>query len=161
MRPGSLPHVGWLIALAMLIAGCQAVSRAQASCPVTTPNGIAPAGEAPSPLHHSQAGLTTALWPGGVVPFDQGGPGELRDDGSLAMKFPFWRGQGIAGALTITGRRLDGPSSPAYGEIPSGYGDTGFQASAIVFPSTGCWEVTAKAGDAQMTFVQKVVRLRD
>jgi len=33
--------------------------------------------------------------------FDPGGPGEIRADGSLAMKTPFWRGEGAKGKLEI------------------------------------------------------------
>jgi len=150
-----------LIALAILCVGCQGPQAAVDSCPVTDPNGEAPAGEAKSPLYFAQQGLTTVLWPDGLIPFDPSGPGEIRDDGSLAMKFPFWRGDGIRGQLMISGRRLDVDSPPAFGEIPEGYGDMGFQASAIVFPTPGCWEVTARAGAAHMRFVQQVVVLAE
>jgi len=145
--------------MAILCAGCQGPKSAADSCPVTDPNGEAPAGEAESPLYFAQQGLTTVLWPDGRIPFDPSGPGEIRDDGSLAMKFPFWRGEGIRGQLMIGGRRLDGDSPPAFGEIPEGYGDTGFQASAIVFPAPGCWEITARADGAGMSFVQVVALL--
>lgn len=147
--------------LAILCAGCQGHQAAADSCPVTEPNGEAPGGEAESPLYFAQQGLTTVLWPDGMIPFDSSGPGDMRDDGSLAMKFPFWRGEGIRGQLTISGHRLDGDSPPAYGEIPEGYGDTGFQASAIVFPTPGCWEVTARADGAGMRFVQRAVLLAE
>jgi hypothetical protein len=144
------------------LAGCGSVSPAgQAPCPVTQPNGIAPQGEAPSADWYAENGLTTVLWPDGTVVFQPGGPGEMRADGSLAMKFPFTRGPGVSGALVIHGRRLDGEAAPASGEIPEGYGDSGFQASAIVFPTAGCWEITAQAGSATMTFVQRVIVSKD
>jgi hypothetical protein len=73
------------------------------------------------------------------------------------MKIPFWRGPGVTGALTITGRSLDGADGEVKGEGPEGYGAEGFQASAGVFPGPGCWEVTARAGDAELTFVTRVV----
>ncbi|MGA9190685.1 MAG: hypothetical protein WBZ24_03050 [Anaerolineales bacterium] len=146
-----------VLAFALGALGCQPRLEGQIDCPVTEPNGAAPAGESVSPLYLTQDGLTTVLWPDGRIPFDSEGPGEIRDDGSLAVKFPFWRADGIRGQLMISGRRLDDDSPPAFGEIPEGYGDTGFQASAIVFPTPGCWEVTARAGAAQMRFVQKVV----
>lgn len=48
---------------------------------------------------------------------------------------------------------------PLIAEIPEGYGDTGFQASTIIFPTVGCWEVTGRAGDAELSFVTRVVKL--
>jgi len=134
----------------ILAAGCRSALAKYAGCP----NGSAPTGESGSPLYYAQGGLTTVLWPGGKVPFSPNGPGEIRDDGSLAMKFPFWRGEGVRGALSIGSRRLGGDGSPATAEIPEGYGDTGFQASAIIFPGPGCWQITARAGGSTMTIVQ-------
>jgi hypothetical protein len=46
-------------------------------------------------------------------------------------------------------------------EVPSGYGDKGFQATALVFATPGCWEVTGRVGDAGLTFVTKVVKIGD
>lgn len=73
------------------------------------------------------------------------------------MKFPWWRGEGVRGGLTIEGRRLDASAPLLEAQIPEGYGDTGFQASVIVFPTEGCWAVTARAGEASLTFVTLVV----
>jgi hypothetical protein len=75
-------------------------------------------------------------------------------DGSLGWKFPWWRA--VCGRLTITGRRLDAPAGPLRSSIPEGYGETGFQASGVYFPSKGCWEITGRAGDAELTFVVEV-----
>ena len=61
-----------------------------------------------------------------------------------------------AGAqLKITGRRLDAEARELKAEIPHGYRHT-FQASAVAFPSDGCWEVEATAGDARITFVVRI-----
>lgn len=72
------------------------------------------------------------------------------------MKYPWWRA--VVGKLTIEGRRLDAPAPPLGAWIPDGYGLTGFQATAIIFPTEGCWEVTGKAGEASLTFVMIVVK---
>ena len=77
------------------------------------------------------------------------GPGLVLEDGSLSMKFPWWRG--VKGKLTIAGRRLDGSVPPLRARIPDGYGDIGFQATALIFPTEGCWEVTGKVGDTSLT----------
>lgn len=99
------------------------------------------------------------LWPNGIVVFSPEGPGEIRADGSLAMKFPWWRGISVQGKLEITGRRLDAEGPPAHGEIPFDYGDTGFQPTSIVFPSEGCWEITGRVANSELVFVQRVERV--
>jgi hypothetical protein len=92
------------------------------------------------------------LWPDGVI---AAGPDFVDKDGAIGMKFGWWRN--VPGDLEITGARLDGPAPPARGEVPSGYGQTGFQASGIVFPTEGCWEVSGHVGPATLTFVTFVV----
>jgi hypothetical protein len=91
------------------------------------------------------------------VIFEPGGPGQIGADGSLAMKWWWWRG--VEGPLTITGRRLDAPAPPLQAEIPEGYEESGFQASALIFPSEGCWEVNGRVGEAMLTFVTLVVKI--
>jgi hypothetical protein len=126
-------------------------------CDTTKPNGNVPPGERPSPNHHGGAGIWTVLWPDGRVVFKPGGPGFVLEDGSLAMKFPWWRG--VKGKLIIEGRRLDSSAPPLRASIPDGYGDTGFQATSLIFPTPGCWEVTGRVGNASLTFVVHVVKL--
>lgn len=130
----------------------------QSACEVTRPNGQTPLGEASSPHFHGNGSLWTQLWPEGTVVFEPGGPGFVEPDGSLSMKFPWWRG--VRGQLTIEGRRLDAPAPPLRADIPSGYGDIGFQAAALIFPTEGCWEVTGRVGNASLTFVTRVVNKR-
>jgi hypothetical protein len=79
-------------------------------------------------------------------------------DGWLGMKFPWWRA--ISGKLTIEGRRLDATAPALEADIPDGCGDTGFQASGIIFPSEGCWQVTGKVGETSLTFVTQVVKAK-
>jgi hypothetical protein len=68
--------------------------------------------------------------------------------------------RGVRGQLTVTGRRLDAPAPPAQGLYDmSGYGDIGFQAGAIYFPSEGCWEITGRVGEASLTFVVLMVKV--
>ena len=61
--------------------------------------------------------------------------------------------------LTISGVRLDGPSAPMQVDVPRGY-RTGFQMSMIRFPEAGCWKVTARAGDREMSFLANVLPLK-
>jgi len=129
-----------------------------AACPVTIPNGSVPPNvpgadpiKVPCPSCHGNGTLWTTFPPDGQV---QATPNSA---GSLETKFPWWSGPGISDALTIQGRRIDAPAPPLAARIPSGYEGGGFQATGIIFPTVGCWEVTGKAGTASLTFVIRVV----
>ena len=122
------------------------------TCPVSHPNE-------PGNYEYKNEFLGTALWPDGTVVFKPGGPGSVEEDGSLSMKFPWTRY--ISGQLTIDGRRLDGSAPPLGAYIPRGYGDTGFQSTALIFLTPGCWEVTGHVGNGQLTFVTRVVKIGD
>lgn len=55
--------------------------------------------------------------------------------------------------LEITGQHMDDPQAPplqAY--VPCCY-PTRFQASGLSFPTEGCWEVTARAANSELTFI--------
>ncbi|MBA2461515.1 MAG: hypothetical protein H0V45_07105 [Actinobacteria bacterium] len=125
------------------------------ACPVTTPNRSNPPGvaAADSTNIHGNGVLWVAIAYGGVIP---AGESNQQPDGSIRMKFPWWRG--VFGELKITGVRLDAAAPPLRVEIPSGYGNTGFQASGLIFPTEGCWEVTGRVGSAALTLVVQVVR---
>jgi hypothetical protein len=71
------------------------------------------------------------------------------------MKWWWWR---AGGQLEIEGRRLDAPAPPLGAHVPGGYfGD--FQATGLVFPTEGCWEVTGRVADRSLTFVVRVVKI--
>ena len=94
------------------------------------------------------------LWPHGVIMMtrDDVGPG-----GRLGMKFGWYRLTN--GYLTITGHRLDAPAPPASGvTFPGDYGLTGFNASGVIFPTEGCWQVTGRVGRVALTFVTFVIK---
>ena len=58
-----------------------------------------------------------------------------------------------AGAeLIVTGQRLDGEAPPLEVEASCCY-PTRFQASGLYFPTEGCWEITAKAADKELSFM--------
>ncbi len=130
---------------------------ASPSCVVTLPNGRHNPGQkgaCPShpmrifPGNHGNGKLWTTLPADGKVVITP------EKDGALGWKFPWWRA--VCGHLTITGRRLDGPAPPLRAHVPEGYGETGFQSSGVYFPSEGCWEITGRVGDAELTFVLEV-----
>jgi hypothetical protein len=139
--------------------------EAIAACPVSLPNlAVSPDDyyiSVENGYGNPEQTIFIGLWPDGIVTFYPGGPGTVSGDGSLGMKFWFYRT--IPGEVTIEGRRLDedGPLAQlATLRGPAdGYGDTGFHPAGLVFPSQGCWEVTARIGKASMTFVTAVVWL--
>ena len=69
------------------------------------------------------------------------------------VKTGWFRPAGVE--LEITGRRLDGESPALEAHVPCCY-PTRFQATGLYFPVEGCWEVTARANDSQLSFVVEV-----
>jgi len=141
----------------LLLVPPRSLPAAHGECRVSRRTNDQPTG---SSLGHPYGNgrLWVGVWPEGSVVFKRGGPGRIHPDGSLSMKFPWWRA--VRGRLTISGRRTDAEAKTLTARIPDGYGEIGFQSTMITFPSEGCWEVTGQAGDASLTFVTRVVRLR-
>ena len=78
----------------------------------------------------------------------------LRRTARSASSLPWWR---TGTGREISARRLDGPDDGRVKvSIPSGYGDTGFQSSAVYFSAPGCWEVTGTVATTSLTFVTLV-----
>jgi hypothetical protein len=145
-----------------LISG---VSGQSGNCAVTSPNhdrppdsvllkAAQPTLRATTPIHGNGV-IWTHLWPEGTVVFSKGGPGFVLADGSLKMKF-LWV-MATDGPLTVEGRRLDGTAGPLRTEMSDGFIGRGFQPSYLIFPTEGCWEVTARANGSALSFVTKVV----
>ena len=168
---------GWklLATVALALAGCTTGAPADrlpgsafdTACPVSLPNVTKSPDEhfVPSGLAFQNADGTifTTPWPNGEVVFEPGGPGTINPDGSMSMKWPWYRT--VPGEVEIGGRRLDGSAPPMPAEIlrgpEDGYGETGFHPSILTFPTEGCWEVTARAGEATLTFITRVVLRTD
>ena len=139
------------------------------SCPVTSPNvDVVRNGThfnyvVRNGWHfdYGNGGLWTNVWPEGTVVFSARGSGRVNPDGSMSMKWPWYLERGIDGELVIEGQRLDVPLERTLTANHSPViGDPGFHAGAITFPSEGCWEVTGRAGDVNLTFVTRVVKGR-
>jgi hypothetical protein len=133
----------------MLVSGAQ-VQQPEMPCNVTLPHNN----------HVGNEKLYTGLWANGVITFQPGGPGFITSDGALGMKFGWWRG--VEGRLRVSGRRLDGVAPPLRLHAPEGYGQSGFQASFLIFPTPGCWQVDAQVGDhadSRITFITEIVTL--
>jgi hypothetical protein len=70
-----------------------------------------------------------------------------RSDGSYKALWVRPKGS----TLIVTGRRLDGPSSPLKADIArSNYT---FETSGLTFPKPGCWEVNASDAGKTLRFV--------
>jgi hypothetical protein len=65
-----------------------------------------------------------------------------------------WR-QGRTPHLRTQARR---ESASVRADIADAYGRSGFQPSAIFFPTVGCWKITGTVGDASLTFVTIVLK---
>jgi hypothetical protein len=128
-------------------------------CPVTQPRSAGPPGVSPDAFFgwgssHGNGKLWVGgLWPRGVI---TAGPEFVAKDGSVGMKFGWWRA--ATGRLQLTGRRLDAPAPPARAHVPEGYGDSGFQASGVDFPTEGCWEVAGALPTTRLRFVTFVIK---
>ena len=70
-------------------------------------------------------------------------------------KLPVWRE--ATGILGITARRLDGPST-GFEARTSGYGTVGFNATRLIWPGLGCWQITGTVGGHSLTLVTLLKR---
>jgi hypothetical protein len=116
---------------------------------------VSPSGDASQLFGASAAAGNDGLWVGGlgengVITRYQA----LEPDGSMGRKLGWTRL--TPGTLVITGRRLDANAPPLRSNVADGYGDLGFQSTAVIFPTAGCWEVTGKTETATLTFVTYV-----
>ncbi len=120
-------------------AGEQTVQSAD--CPVTTPITITPPDSKyrdPLPRGAYYASADEMV----LVPAEEWGQGSRK---ILWIK-------PLGSRLTVQGRRLDGDAAPLWANIPIGYaGD--FQASTVIIPTAGCWEIVARANESELRFV--------
>jgi hypothetical protein len=134
------------------------------NCPITLPNlssaEYSPVGVSAG-YGNADRNMFIRLELGGLVWLTPGGADHPNPDGSVWVKFFFFRT--LPGEVVFEGKRLDEADLPvrlATLRGPAdGYGETGFHPAGLTFPSQGCWEVTARLQDAEMTFVTLVVLL--
>jgi hypothetical protein len=80
-------------------------------------------------------------------------------DGTLFQKVWWLPRKGFTGELTVRGERLDAPGQMRVLSVNWGYSSDGrgSWASAIAFPSEGCWRLTGRVRDVSLAYVVKVV----
>ena len=152
-------RLGFVIGTVALVLALQADGSATpTTCPVSFAKSPSPPGLMAGSYFYSNGKLWVAFPEErrGVIHARRYGDGTAREDGSIDIKSPWYRG--VAGRLKISGHRLDKPALPLRAWVPSGYGRIGFQATAIIFPTPGCWRVTGRAGTAILSFVVRVYR---
>jgi hypothetical protein len=122
------------------------------TCPVTIPNGSTPPGERRAPHFHGNGLLWTGFAPNRSLGIPQ-------EDGSYFDKLLWWTT--IRVPLTFRAERLDA-SAPAPGWKANEGRFTGSTfrgttwATAVWFPSAGCWRLTARMGDISLSVVVRV-----
>ncbi len=145
-------------AQASTAASTPVVTPSGAICHVALPNGISPRGEVASSRWLGNGRLFTQVYEDGIVRIL---PPDVRPDGSLEMKFPWW-GLKVAPKLVITGRRLDGAAPRLSARTNHANPGPGlrrrFWSSALRFPTEGCWRIEARAGSARLVFAAVVRR---
>jgi hypothetical protein len=125
------------------------------ACQITQPDGKPPPGEHQAEGGYGNDVLWTNLW--------MWGEGEVLlssnqvlPDGSLGpVKWAWYRH--VSGNLSVEGRRLDAPAPPLRVEYPGDYGTSGFRPVSLIFPTSGCWEITGSVGSSRLSFVTQVV----
>jgi hypothetical protein len=165
MMRAIVSSVAVLTLLAIPLVSAPRAHAAPATCDVTAPNGVVAGSPNRDENSYGNAALSVGpfgLWPNGTVVFKPGGAGFLTPNHALVMKFGWTRG--VAGKLQVTGRRVDGDAGPLRLSTSNGYGETGFQASYLIFPTPGCWEVRAQVAgrdDSRIAFIARVVKIGD
>lgn len=147
--------LGLLFVSGLLLAGCAGSTTesptAADECPVTQPQWATPPEDAavdnePAPGYYfvnEDRTIWASAWWGDASDY------QLRSS-QQGVKVGWFRPAGKT--LNITGQRLDGEDAGFEAIVPCCY-PTRFQATGLVFPTAGCWEVTAEAGGSELVFV--------
>jgi hypothetical protein len=142
--------------LGAFLAACASIdaTHPRDSCPVSKPVWVKPPedGAVPDPPSYGyyfvndDLSILASAWWAGVDDHQLRASGE-----GEGFKIGWFRPEGAT--LEITGQHMDDPQAPPLqAHIPCCY-PTRFQASGLSFPTEGCWEVTAKAADSELTFI--------
>lgn len=121
-----------------------------ASCPVTR--------SALPSRRYGSGRLSVTLPPAGILYVRRNQP----DDGLYGTKLWWVPDRDRNVVLAVNGRRLDAPGRMVVRSVNWGYSSDGrgSWASAVAFPSGGCWRVTGRAGATTLSYVVRVVPRR-
>ena len=131
--------------------------EATGSCPVTLPNGNKPPGQPRDSTWHGNGLLWAGLAQEGVYAVT---PDYVEADGSIFNKLA-WVTTPPTRAPKISGVRLDATAPPLHvlsvnSGSYSGAANPSYM-SAVTFPTTGCWRLTARVDDVSLSYVVEVV----
>jgi hypothetical protein len=153
MRYAALLLMCWVVGASSSEHSTRTISCA--ASPLTRES--APPDSSADPIRHANWYINAdrTIWAGPVP--DDGWPsgGKLSVGGVVVddQKTYWVRPQGTR--LVISGRRLDAVAPPVEAHIPCCY-TSGFQIVGLFFPTEGCWEVKATAGEKELQFVTQV-----
>ena len=148
---------------AQVATATTAPARGIADCPVTQPPE--PPFEPSPPYAPSSPGAgqfwygTDRLWT--RVPTSGTWPGLRGNPDGYTQKVFWWR-EGYSWEhdptpqLTVTGRRLDAPAPPLKASKATNAFAEDIKSAMLVgvnFPTRGCWEITGKIADQELSFV--------
>jgi hypothetical protein len=127
------------------------------SCPVTLPNANRPPGQPRNMSWHGNGLLWAGVAADGTYAVDQDRVGA---DGSIFNKL-LWVTTPPWSRPTISGERLDAPAPPlrviSVNQGSFSGADKPSYASAVTFPTAGCWRLTARVADVSLSYVLDVV----
>lgn len=147
------------------VGGALEVDGPEDACPLTIPPqpGFVP----PEPYPPEVPALYQSVWYGDDELWTMLHPGgetwtELPEhEGTFGQKTLWWSARFSAGdepapSITVTGRQLDGAATfEAGGPGTNGFREDigSFMLVGLEIPEAGCWELTARYGDGELTYV--------
>lgn len=150
----------------IILSGCTAIGTVdeakrtptapQTACPVTEPEWVKPpedsAVEGTPDYGYYYVNEDRSIWASAWWTGQEEDYLRANEEG---LKVGWFRPAGAT--LEITGQRIDAQAPPLDTHVPCCY-PTRFQATGLVFPTEGCWQVNARAANSELSFVIQVNR---
>ncbi len=161
----SKPFIVTLL-LCIILSGCTAIGTIDKSistptlpqtvCPVTKPEWVKPpedsAVEGTPDYGYYYVNEDRSIW---ASAWWTGQEEEYLRANEEGLKVGWFRPAGAT--LEIEGQRIDAQAPPLDAHAPCCY-PTRFQATGLVFPTEGCWQVNARATNSELSFIIQVNR---
>ncbi len=144
------PFFIFQLLMSILLTACTAMNTAARDCPITEPTWAKPPED--SAVQNAPAygyyfvNEDSSMWASAWWTKQEENYLRAGED----IKVGWFRPAGAD--LEITGQRLDGEATALEAHIPCCY-PSRFQATGLIFPTEGCWEVLARAEDRKLSFV--------